>query len=93
MNDLYTKQTYFLVLAGGIVKLSDWTEGSGRATRRKETPLLCKDYYKKYLDNYSNLPEFVKTFFEENTGIKGVVAFIGTEEKKLEILEKFSKKV
>lgn len=55
----------------GVVKVSDWTTGSGRHTKRRNIPPYCKEY--SWMD-YKAAPEHVKNYLDENPRVIKVVA-------------------
>jgi len=57
---------------GGIVKASDWVSGSGNYIKKRNIPVLAKEYTRPvYLDS---LPAHVRCFFEENPKVKKCIA-------------------
>ena len=84
----YYQDTNYLLLQAGdknFIKLSKWTTGDKCFTTRLPTPPLCTIYF----SSSETLPKNIRDYFNENKRIKGVVAFIGTDLQKEQILDHF----
>lgn len=64
-----------LMRAGGIVKRSDWTSGSGNYIRQRSCPIYAQEFMAV---NQARNPTFVNEFFKANPRVKGCVAITST---------------
>lgn len=64
-----------LMRAGGIVKRSDWTYGSGNYITQRRCPIYAQEF--KAVNQAWN-PTFVNEFFKANPRVKGCVAITST---------------
>lgn len=94
---LSRQNTIELLGRGGIVKSSDWTTGNGRHTQKRAIPELCATFENPNQIKIqearelreSKMPINIVEFFKQNPRVKTAIAYIGTEEQKLELLAQY----
>lgn len=74
-----------IIKMGGIVTGSYWSSGKGRYSSPRKTPAHCERFENRCHKNNEN----VKKFFMENPRVRTVVAFVGSEDEKQNLLNDF----
>lgn len=84
MNKVQRENLFQIYSRGGVVLVSEWTNGSGRFVTKKAIPPLCERVERRDAHKFSKR---ISSVFDERPKVQAVIAIMDMEEAKKQFTE------